>query len=183
MVGVEYGRVREGIDIGAPAGTGERERQGSRSANGHRPADAPARRRRSNPLLAPGPQPAAETSAGSDPHGEPHRRPRSERAAAGSARDRAGGGAQREAAPGGGARPDAAAGTEPASAHAVVCTVGMCPICAVVTAMGEVRPELTEHLLLAGRELLLALKSLIDARAQSDEAPRKGGGLERIRIE
>ncbi len=71
---------------------------------------------------------------------------------------------------------------EPGAPHGVVCTVGMCPICALVTALGDARPELTEHLLLAGRELLLAIRSLIDARLQADE-PSPGGGLERIPIE
>jgi hypothetical protein len=63
-----------------------------------------------------------------------------------------------------------------------VCTVAMCPICTLVTAVGDARPELTEHLLVAGRELLLALKVLIDARL--GEEPASGGeGLTRIAVE
>ncbi len=68
-------------------------------------------------------------------------------------------------------------------AHGVVCTVGLCPICTLVTAFGDARPELTEHLLLAGRELLLAMKVLIDARLQGEEPQPAPGGLERISIE
>ena len=64
----------------------------------------------------------------------------------------------------------------------MVCTVGLCPICTLVTAFGDARPELTEHLLLAGRELLLAMKVLIDARLQGGRR-RLRGGLERISIE
>jgi hypothetical protein len=62
----------------------------------------------------------------------------------------------------------------------------MCPICTLVTAFGDVRPELTEHLLLAGREILLALKVMIDARLQNEERPgpqAQAGGLEHISID
>jgi hypothetical protein len=45
-----------------------------------------------------------------------------------------------------------------------VCTVALCPICAFVTALDEVRPELAEHLVLAGREILVAIKAVIEAR-------------------
>ena len=68
-------------------------------------------------------------------------------------------------------------------AHGVVCTIGLCPICTLVTAFGDARPELTEHLLLAGRELLLAMKVLIDARLQDEQPAPAPGGLERISIE
>ena len=66
-------------------------------------------------------------------------------------------------------------------AHGVVCTVGLCPICALITALGESCPDLVEHLLLAGREVLLALKVLIDARLQDDEQAESR--LEHISIE
>jgi hypothetical protein len=52
----------------------------------------------------------------------------------------------------------------------------------MVTAFGDARPELTEHLLVAGRELLLALKVLIDARLGDEPAP-DGKGLTRITVE
>jgi hypothetical protein len=78
---------------------------------------------------------------------------------------------------------DVAAGDREPGAHGVVCTVGLCPICTLVTAFGDARPELAEHLLLAGREVLLAMKVLIDARLQSEDSPVSAGGLERISIE
>jgi hypothetical protein len=67
--------------------------------------------------------------------------------------------------------------------HGVVCTVGLCPICTLVTALGEARPELMEHLLAASREVLLALKLLIDARLQDVEPAPPPDSLERITIE
>ena len=49
-----------------------------------------------------------------------------------------------------------------------VCTVGFCPICLAVTAMQPVRPDVIEHLMLAGRELLLAAKAVLDARTETE---------------
>ena len=40
----------------------------------------------------------------------------------------------------------------------------LCPICTTLTALGEARPDLVEHLLVASREMLLAVRALIDAR-------------------
>jgi hypothetical protein len=75
-------------------------------------------------------------------------------------------------------------GTERAASRGVVCTVGLCPICTLVAAFGEARPELTEHLLLAGREVLLALKVLIDARLQADDASGSSPtGLQHIEVD
>ena len=63
-----------------------------------------------------------------------------------------------------------------------VCTVAFCPICLVVTAVGDASPELVDHLLVAGRELLLAVRAVIDARLQTmEEEPRSG--LQRIEID
>jgi hypothetical protein len=64
---------------------------------------------------------------------------------------------------------------------AAVCQVGFCPICLAVTALSEMRPELTEHLLLAGREVLLALRAVIDSRLAGGEEP--AGRLQRLIIE
>ena len=44
----------------------------------------------------------------------------------------------------------------------------------------QVRPEVVEHLLAAGRELLLAIKAVVDARAEGVE---RESPLERITIE
>lgn len=65
---------------------------------------------------------------------------------------------------------------------APTCTVGFCPICLAVTAMQPMRPEVLEHLLNAGREFLLAAKSVLDARADT-VAPEHGPTrLEKIDI-
>ncbi len=75
------------------------------------------------------------------------------------------------------------AGERPApetSAAAPICQVALCPICLVVTAVGEARPDLVQHLLGASREVLLAVRSLIDARLEGTTKPSK---LERITVE
>lgn len=65
------------------------------------------------------------------------------------------------------------------------CNVAFCPVCLLVTTIGDIRPELVEHLLLAGRELLLAARSVIDARLEAMEEEGEPGtsGLQRISIE
>jgi hypothetical protein len=63
------------------------------------------------------------------------------------------------------------------------CTVAFCPICLVVTAIGDARPDLIEHLLIAGRELLLAARAVIDARLESMDEQEPPTGLQRITIE
>jgi hypothetical protein len=53
-----------------------------------------------------------------------------------------------------------------ADAHEpVACPVAWCPICMAVTAVQPLRPDVVEHLLKAGTELLLAFRGVIDARA------------------
>jgi hypothetical protein len=80
----------------------------------------------------------------------------------------------------GGADRGKTTGDAPAEkARPQVCSVAFCPICTLVTAMGEARPELVEHLLLAGREVLLAARAVIDARLESLPPPPK---LERLTI-
>jgi arsenite-transporting ATPase len=66
---------------------------------------------------------------------------------------------------------DAGAGPHgPAAEHeAPVCTVGFCPICLAVTAIQPLRPDVIEHLLVAGREFLMAAKAVLDARADGVE--------------
>jgi hypothetical protein len=61
-----------------------------------------------------------------------------------------------------------------------LCSVGFCPICLAVTTASELRPEFVEHLVAAGREFLLAVRAVIDARLEGMEAPTK---LERLTIE
>jgi hypothetical protein len=60
-----------------------------------------------------------------------------------------------------------------------VCPVGFCPIGMALTLTDQVRPEVIEHLLAAGRELLLAVKAVIDSRA---EGLQRSSPLEKIDI-
>lgn len=60
-----------------------------------------------------------------------------------------------------------------------VCGVAFCPVSMLLTATGQVRPEVVEHLLAAGRELLLAAQAVINARA---EATARSSPLEHIEI-
>ncbi|MFN2543309.1 MAG: hypothetical protein ABR600_01890 [Actinomycetota bacterium] len=52
-----------------------------------------------------------------------------------------------------------------AGGHQPVCPVGFCPIGFALTAADQVRPEVVEHLLAAGREMMLAMKAFMDAQA------------------
>jgi hypothetical protein len=60
-----------------------------------------------------------------------------------------------------------------------VCPVGFCPIGFALGAADQVRPEVVEHLLVAGRELMLAMKAFVDA--QTDRLGRESP-IERIDI-
>ena len=60
-----------------------------------------------------------------------------------------------------------------------VCPVAFCPVGMALTFAEAARPEVVQHLMAAGQELLLAVKAMIDARAEAvSEAP----GFEHIRI-
>lgn len=61
-----------------------------------------------------------------------------------------------------------------------VCPVGFCPIGMALSAVQGVRPDAVEHVLAAGRELLLAARAVIDARAEESGA---SSTLERIEID
>ena len=63
-----------------------------------------------------------------------------------------------------------------------VCSVAFCPIGMALSGVQQVRPEAIEHLLVAGRELLLAAKAVIDARAEDLAEGGRASGLERIEI-
>lgn len=43
----------------------------------------------------------------------------------------------------------------------------LCPICVLLQAMTSVRPEVTQHLLNAGRELALALTAVLETQAEA----------------
>jgi hypothetical protein len=60
-----------------------------------------------------------------------------------------------------------------------MCSVGFCPVAMLLTATGQVRPDVVEHLLKAGQEFLLAMKAVIDARSEYGHRSR----LEKIVIE
>lgn len=45
-----------------------------------------------------------------------------------------------------------------------VCPVGFCPVGMFLTTAGHARPEAVEHLVAAGREFMLALSSILNAR-------------------
>ena len=63
--------------------------------------------------------------------------------------------------------------------HQPVCPVGFCPIGFALTAADQVRPEVVEHLLAAGREMMLAMQAFVNARA---EGMARTSPLEKIEI-
>jgi hypothetical protein len=66
----------------------------------------------------------------------------------------------------------AAGATDGTSSHAAGgCPVAWCPICMAVTAVQPLKPEVIEHLLKAGTEMLLAFRGVIDARADEMQPP------------
>jgi hypothetical protein len=74
--------------------------------------------------------------------------------------------------------PQEVAGDE---AHAAsTCPVAWCPICLAVTAVQPIRPDVIEHLLKAGTEMLLAFRGVIDARADGMSADDSGDAPTRL---
>jgi hypothetical protein len=63
------------------------------------------------------------------------------------------------------------AGAAAAAGH--VCDVAFCPIGLALTAVQPLKPDVIEHLLVAGREFFLAAKALMDVRA--DDLTKDGG--------
>lgn len=47
------------------------------------------------------------------------------------------------------------------------CPVSICPVGMFLTVAGQARPEVVEHLLKAGRELVLAATAFMNARADA----------------
>jgi hypothetical protein len=60
------------------------------------------------------------------------------------------------------------------------CPVGFCPVGMFLTVAGSARPEAVEHLMAAGREFVLALAAVINARV--DDLGR-ASQLEKIEVE
>lgn len=54
-----------------------------------------------------------------------------------------------------------------------VCSVAFCPIGLALTAVQPLKPDVVEHLLVAGREFLLAAKAMLEVRA--DDLANDGG--------
>ncbi len=77
-------------------------------------------------------------------------------------------------------RPKASSRAEPAPEPEAphVCTVALCPICFAVAALQPLAPEVIEHLLKAGTELLLAVRAVMDSRA--DDLREGGDGARRL---
>lgn len=74
------------------------------------------------------------------------------------------------------AEPAAEVAAEGAAGHVEpVCQVAWCPICFAVGAVQPIQPEVVEHLLKAGTEMLMAFRSVLDARVgqagEGDEDP------------
>ena len=46
----------------------------------------------------------------------------------------------------------------------------LCPVCVLLQALTSVRPEVTQHLLNAGRELTLALTAMLETQAEAYSA-------------
>ena len=46
------------------------------------------------------------------------------------------------------------------------CPVGFCPVGMFLTVTGKARPEAVDHLIAAGREFMLALAAVLDARVE-----------------
>jgi hypothetical protein len=64
-----------------------------------------------------------------------------------------------------------------------LCSFAFCPICMALTAIGEAKPDLVDHLLTASREMLLAVRALIDARLEGTATGPPPTKLERLTIE
>jgi hypothetical protein len=60
------------------------------------------------------------------------------------------------------------------------CPIGFCPVGMFLTVAGTARPEAVEHLIAAGREFMLALSAVINARV--DDLGRSSQ-LEKIELE
>jgi hypothetical protein len=57
----------------------------------------------------------------------------------------------------------------------------LCPVCVLIQAMASSHPEVTQHLVEAGRELTRALTTLLEAR--DDRSQRSEQRLHRVRVD
>jgi hypothetical protein len=63
-----------------------------------------------------------------------------------------------------------------------VCDVAFCPIGLALSAVQPMKPDVIEHLLVAGREFFLAVKAVIDARADDLSKDGRPSTFEKIDI-
>jgi hypothetical protein len=70
---------------------------------------------------------------------------------------------------------------ESATHRTAACPVALCPICAAVSLVQPLSPDVVEHLLNAGREFLLAAKAALEA-ISSDDTEKDDGSFEKIDI-
>ena len=61
-----------------------------------------------------------------------------------------------------------------------VCPVGFCPVGMFLTVTGNARPEAVEHLMAAGREFILAMAAVMNARVEDLGRPSQ---IEKIELE
>jgi hypothetical protein len=67
-----------------------------------------------------------------------------------------------------------------AAAGDAACPVGFCPVGMFLTMAGQARPEAVDHLMAAGRELVLAFNAILQTRASQVD---RTSPLERIEVE
>lgn len=72
--------------------------------------------------------------------------------------------------------------TPPTSAAQHVCNVAFCPIGLAISTVQPLRPDAVEHLLVAGRELFLAMRTIVDARADQFDPQDAATTFEKIDI-
>ena len=70
----------------------------------------------------------------------------------------------------------------PGSEAGHVCNVAFCPIGLALSAVQPLKPDVVEHLLVAGREFFLAAKALLDARGDELRSDGVATTFEKIDI-
>ena len=70
---------------------------------------------------------------------------------------------------------------QPAHGHGTAPECQVCPICMGLAALRQARPEVLEHLMKAGAELMLAARALLEA-GEAVGPSRQAAGVQRIRV-
>jgi hypothetical protein len=61
------------------------------------------------------------------------------------------------------------------------CPLPWCPLCVAASVVQPLHPEVVDHLIKAGTELLMAVRAVVDAgTGQADGAEGKGAGATRL---